>query len=61
MRCGSQIASVVNYLFAAINCFRGSVGDPHLQFNGGGKADFRGSHRAYYAFVNKQKPVFEGN
>ena len=36
----------------AINCFRGSVGDPHLQFNGGGKADFRGSHRSSYIFLS---------
>ena len=36
----------------AINCFRGSVGDPHLQFNGGGKADFRGRNGTIYAFLS---------
>ena len=27
-------------------------GDPHITFAHGGQADFRGSHRAYYAFVS---------
>jgi hypothetical protein len=26
-------------------------GDPHITFAHGGKADFRGSHRSYYAFI----------
>lgn len=30
----------------------GAVGDPHLRFANGGTADFRGSHRASYAFVS---------
>ena len=36
----------------AINCFRGSVGDPHLQFAGGGKADFRGRNGTVYSFLS---------
>lgn len=28
------------------------AGDPHISFADGGHADFRGSHRAYYAFVS---------
>ena len=30
----------------------GAVGDPHIRFANGGTADFRGSHRASYAFVS---------
>ena len=30
----------------------GIVGDPHIAFAHGGRADFRGSHRALYAFVS---------
>lgn len=30
----------------------GAAGDPHVRFAHGGTADFRGSHRAYYAFLS---------
>ena len=30
----------------------GAIGDPHISFANGGHADFRGSHRARYAFIS---------
>lgn len=30
----------------------GATGDPHISFAHGGKADFRGSHRASYVFIS---------
>jgi hypothetical protein len=35
-----------------IDASSGASGDPHIAFAHGGKADFRGSHRAYYAFIS---------
>ena len=37
------------------NCYRGSVGDPHLIFANGGKADFRGKNGTIYAFLSAPK------
>jgi len=33
-------------------CSSGASGDPHIAFANGGKADFRGTHREYYAFIS---------
>ena len=34
------------------------VGDPHISFANGGGADFRGSHRDYYAFISSPGYLF---
>jgi len=57
-RSGGQVLSTSSGLTAATHPASGANGDPHITFAHGGKADFRGSHRASYAFISSPGYLF---